>query len=182
MVRYRKRKLFVEDLPVRQIAESVGTPLYIYSRKQLLANYRAYRNAFRGLSYLICYALKANSNLSILKLLARQGSGADIVSGGELYRALKAGFAPERIVFAGVGKTAKEIETALRKRILALHVESEQELFLDRQDCKQTRPGCADQYAHQSGYQSADPSIHIHRTQETQVRYSDPAGSLRFTL
>ena len=130
MVRYRNKKLFVEDLAVERIAESVGTPVYIYSRKQLLAGYDAYRKAFRGIPHLICYALKANSNLSLLKLLARQGSGADIVSGGELYRALKAGFSPERIVFAGVGKTAEEIETALRKKVLAIHVESEQELLL----------------------------------------------------
>ncbi len=96
----------------------------------MLAGYDAYSKAFRGIPHLICYALKANSNLSLLKLLARQGSGADIVSGGELYRALKAGFPPERIVFAGVGKTAEEIESALRKKILAIHVESEQELLL----------------------------------------------------
>jgi diaminopimelate decarboxylase len=130
VVRYRNKKLFVEDLSVDRIAQSIGTPVYVYSRKQLLAGYDAYRKAFRGIPHLICYALKANSNLSLLKLLARQGSGADIVSGGELYRALKAGFSPERIVFAGVGKTAEEIETALGKRVLAIHVESEQELLL----------------------------------------------------
>ncbi|MCI0607364.1 diaminopimelate decarboxylase [bacterium] len=130
MVRYRNRKLFVEDLAVERIAESVGTPAYVYSKKQLLAGYGAYRKAFRGIPHLICYALKANSNLAFLKLLARQGSGADIVSGGELYRALKAGFPPERIVFAGVGKTTEEIEAALRKKILAIHVESKQELYL----------------------------------------------------
>jgi diaminopimelate decarboxylase len=140
VVRYRNKKLFVEDLAVERIAEFVGTPVYVYSRKQLLDGYDAYRKAFRGISHLICYALKANSNLSLLKLLARQGSGADIVSGGELYRALKAGFPPERIVFAGVGKTAEEIETALRKKILAIHAESEQEIFLI--DSIASRLGC----------------------------------------
>ncbi|MGH9857942.1 MAG: diaminopimelate decarboxylase, partial [Acidobacteriota bacterium] len=130
MLSYRNKKLFVEGLSVQHIAESVGTPVYIYSKKQLLLNFKAYRSAFRETSPLICYALKANSNLSLLKLLAEQGSGADIVSGGELHRALKAGFPPNRIVFAGVGKTAEEIEFALRSEILSIHIESEQELFL----------------------------------------------------
>jgi diaminopimelate decarboxylase len=127
---YRNKKLFVEGISVQHIAESIGTPVYIYSKKQLLLNYGAYRSAFRGTSHLICYALKANSNLSLLKLLAEQGSGADIVSGGELHRALKSGFSPKQIVFAGVGKTAEEIEFALRSQILSIHIESEQELLL----------------------------------------------------
>lgn len=129
MIRYRNRQLFVEDLPVQTIADSVGTPVYVYSKRELLSNYDDYRQAFRNIPNLICYALKANSNLTLLKLLAEQGSGADIVSGGELYRALKAGFPPARIVFAGVGKTPEEIECAIRKGILAIHVESEDELF-----------------------------------------------------
>jgi diaminopimelate decarboxylase len=127
---YRNKTLFVEGLSVQHIAQSVGTPVYIYGKKQMLLNFKAYSSAFRGTSSLICYALKANSNLSLLKLLAREGSGADIVSGGELHRALKAGFPPKRIVFAGVGKTPEEIEFALRSKILSIHIESEQELFL----------------------------------------------------
>jgi diaminopimelate decarboxylase len=130
VIRYRHQKLFVEQVPVEEIARSVGTPVYVYSKKKLLDSYAAYKKAFRRIPHLICYALKANSNLSLLKLLAQAGSGADIVSGGELYRALKAGFPPERIVFAGVGKTAEEIETALRRGVFAVHVESEQELLL----------------------------------------------------
>ena len=130
MFRYRNKKLFVEGLSVASIADSVGTPVYVYSKKRLLFNYNAYRRAFRPVPHLICFALKANSNASLLKLLSEQGSGADIVSGGELYMALKTGFAPQKIVFAGVGKTADEIEFALRSRILSIHIESEQELFL----------------------------------------------------
>ena len=117
-------------MPVHRIAKDVGTPVYIYSQTELIRNYNAYRRSFQTIPHLICYALKANSNLTLLKLLAREGSGADIVSGGELYRAMKAGFPPNRIVFAGVGKTGEEIETAIRKNILALHIESEQELLL----------------------------------------------------
>jgi len=128
--RYVKHDLHVERVPVSAIAQKTGTPVYIYSRKQVLSGYRSYRRAFSGIPHLICYALKANSNLSILALLAGEGSGADIVSGGELYRALKAGMNPSRIVFAGAGKTDNEIKSAIKKRILAIHAESEQELFL----------------------------------------------------
>ena len=129
MLRYRNHKLFVDQVPVDQIAETVGTPVYIYSHSELLKNFRAYRTAFQSVPYLLCYAVKANSNLSLLRLLAKEGSGADIVSGGELYLALKAGFPPDRIVFAGVGKTDLEIEEALRANLLSFHVESEQELI-----------------------------------------------------
>jgi diaminopimelate decarboxylase len=125
---YRRNQLFVEQVAVEEIAESVGTPVYVYSRKQLVSGYTAYQKAFRKVPHLICYALKANSSVALLKLLEREGSGADIVSGGELFRAIKAGISPSKIVFAGVGKTTGEIELALRKKILALHVESEQEL------------------------------------------------------
>lgn len=130
MVVYRRKKLFIEGVSVDRIAKRVGTPVYIYGRRQFLAGYRSYKKAFRKIPHLICYALKANSNLALLKLLAREGSGADIVSGGELFRALNAGIPPGKIVFAGVGKTAAEIESALAKKLLALHVESEQELDL----------------------------------------------------
>ena len=130
MITYRKNKLYVEQVPLDRIAESAGTPVYVYSKKQLHSGYRAYSRAFRGIPHLICYALKANSNLELLKLMAQEGSGADIVSGGELFRALKAGIPPKKIVFAGVGKTEEEIRIALKKDILSIHVESEQELDL----------------------------------------------------
>jgi diaminopimelate decarboxylase len=139
MIRYRNNKLYVENVPVDRIAESTGTPVYIYSKKQLLSNYRDYASAFANVDHLVCYALKANSNLSLLKLLAEQGSGADIVSGGELYLALKAGIHPQKIVFAGVGKTPAEVESALQNQILSIHAESEQELFVINEIARKLR-------------------------------------------
>jgi diaminopimelate decarboxylase len=136
---YRRNKLYVEQVSIERIVKKVGTPVYVYSRKQLLTAYSSYRKAFRRIPHLICYALKANSNLALLRLLAKEGSGADIVSGGELFRAFKAGIPPGRIVFAGVGKTAEEIELALRRRIFAIHIESEQELDLVNKVAKKLR-------------------------------------------
>jgi diaminopimelate decarboxylase len=136
---YRRNKLYVEQVSIERIVKKVGTPVYVYSRKQLLTAYSSYRKAFRRIPHLICYALKANSNLALLRLLAKEGSGADIVSGGELFRAFKAGIPPGRIVFAGVGKTAEEIERALRRRIFAIHIESEQELDLVNKVAKKLR-------------------------------------------
>ncbi len=106
--RYKNSELYAEDVQVREIAEKVGTPLYIYSHNTLLRHINAYKNAFDGYPHMICFALKANSNGAILKLLARNGCGADVVSGGELFLALKAGIPSEKIVYAGVGKTKEE--------------------------------------------------------------------------
>jgi len=131
--RYRNDELYAEDVPVRRIAETYGTPLYIYSYKTLLRHFRAYDDAFEGISHIICFALKANSNSAILRLLATHGGGADVVSGGEVFRALKAGIPSRKIVYAGVGKTEEEIAYALRSKILMFNVESEQELMeIDR--------------------------------------------------
>src|SRR5574341_1062075 len=127
---YRGRELYVEQVPVQEIVRSVGTPVYIYSRQQFIDNVAAYQKALRRLPHLICYALKANANLSVLSVLADHGIGADIVSGGELYRALKANIPPDRIVFAGVGKTRDEIREAIRQKILMFNVESRDELLL----------------------------------------------------
>src|SRR5512135_3694919 len=107
---YKENILFCEESPVQEIAEEFGTPLYIYSRQQLLDNYRSIDGAFAGVDHVTCYALKANSNHSLLRLLAAEGAGADAVSSGEIYLALKAGFDPSMIVFAGVGKRGDEIE------------------------------------------------------------------------
>lgn len=126
--RYRNKELYCEQVPVSAVADAVGTPFYLYSHRTLLNHYRAYDTAFSFIPHIIAYAVKANANLSILKLFAREGSGADIVSAGELYKALKAGVSPERIVFAGVGKSPQEIEYALNSGILMFNVESEQEL------------------------------------------------------
>jgi diaminopimelate decarboxylase len=125
---YRGKELYAEDVPVAELARAYGTPLYVYSKKTLIRHINAYREAFRGFPTVICYALKANSNGSILRLLAGEGSGADIVSGGELYRALRAGIPPDRIVYAGVGKTEEEIRFAIRSGILMFNVESAEEL------------------------------------------------------
>jgi diaminopimelate decarboxylase len=131
--RYRKGKLYAEDVPVRDIAEKYGTPLYVYSYHTLLRHFKAYDDAFDGLPHVICFALKANSNISILKLFAKNGGGADVVSGGEVFRALKAGVPSRKIVYAGVGKTEEEIRYALKSKILMFNVESESELVeIDR--------------------------------------------------
>ena len=125
---YRQNELYCEDVPVKTIAKEVGTPFYLYSAKTLLNHYRAYDSAFASIPHIITFAMKANSNLAILRLFAREGGGADIVSAGELFRALQAGVDPQKINFAGVGKTAEEIRYALESNILMFNVESSQEL------------------------------------------------------
>lgn len=125
---YKQGELYCEDVAIAALAEQYGTPLFIYSRATLERHWHAFDSAFDGHDHLVCYAVKANSNLAVLNLLARLGSGFDIVSGGELQRVLQAGGQPERIVFSGVGKLANEIETALELDILCFNVESEQEL------------------------------------------------------
>lgn len=127
---YRQNDLFCEEVPVAELAEEYGTPLYVYSRNQILDNYKAIDGALATIDHVTCYALKANSNLGILKLLAEHGTGADVVSAGELFLALKAGFPPEKISFAGVGKREDEIEFALKEKIFSFNVESAQELQL----------------------------------------------------
>jgi len=125
---HQKGHLFCEATPVERIVEAVGTPCYIYSRHTLETNFRAYETAFASANPLIAFAMKANANLAILRLFSRMGGGADIVSEGELRRALAAGFDPQKIVFAGVGKTREEMRTALRAGVLMFNVESAQEL------------------------------------------------------
>jgi len=125
---YRDGELFCEHVPVSQIAKQVGTPCYIYSHATLIRHIRAYDSAFKNVPHMIAFAMKANSNLAILRLMAKEGSGVDIVSGGELFRALKAGVLPSKIVFAGVGKNADEIRDALKAEILMFNVESSAEL------------------------------------------------------
>jgi diaminopimelate decarboxylase len=127
---YRGDALFAEDCGLDEIAAKAGTPCYVYSATAILENFRAYDTAFGDLPHLVCYAVKANSNLSLLKLLAGAGAGFDIVSGGELYRVLKAGGDPAKVVFSGVGKTAAEVEQALDAGILVFNCESEPELAL----------------------------------------------------
>ena len=124
----RHGELHCEQVPIRRIAEAVGTPVYIYSHKTLADHYRKLREAFASLRPLICFSVKANGNLAILRLLVRLGAGLDIVSGGELYKALRVGCPPSRIVFASVGKSPQEIHAALRAGIFCFNVESAAEL------------------------------------------------------
>ena len=125
---YRHGELYCEQVPVSRIAKEVGTPCYIYSYATLVRHFRAYDGAFKSIPHVIAFAMKANSNIAILRLMAKEGSGVDIVSGGELFRALKAGVSPSKIVFAGVGKSAEEIREALKADVLMFNVESSAEL------------------------------------------------------
>ncbi|MEM9371276.1 MAG: diaminopimelate decarboxylase [Pseudomonadota bacterium] len=125
---YRDGHLFAEDVAVSALAEEVGTPFYVYSSATLERHFRVFEEALAHSPHLICYALKANSNLAVVATLARLGAGADVVSGGEMQRALAAGVPPERIVFSGVGKTADEMTAALEVGIRQFNVESEPEL------------------------------------------------------
>ncbi len=127
---YRNDGLYCDQTPLDDIAGRAGTPCYVYSACSVLENFRAYDDALAALPHRVCYAVKANSNLAVLALLARAGSGFDIVSGGELYRVLRAGGDAPGVVFSGVGKTADEIEYALAERIHGFNCESEAELAL----------------------------------------------------
>lgn len=125
---YHNDKLFCEQLDINDLAQKIRTPFYLYSKNGLINNLKRIDQAFSEVAHTICFALKANSNMQLLKTLVAQGCAADIVSGGELFLALKAGFSPRKIVFAGVGKTDDEIQYAIETEIAALNVESEQEL------------------------------------------------------
>jgi diaminopimelate decarboxylase len=127
---YSRGLLHGERVPLDRVAARFGTPAYVYSRAAIESKFRRFDQAFGRYPHLVCYAVKACSNLSILRLLARIGAGFDIVSGGELYRVLQAGGDPAKIVFSGVGKTAEEIDAALRAGILKFNVESECEIDL----------------------------------------------------
>jgi diaminopimelate decarboxylase len=127
---YRNGVLHAEAVSLVELADAVGTPFYCYSTATLERHYRVFSDAFAGEKALLCYAMKANSNQSVLRTLAKLGAGADVVSGGELKRALAAGIPPERIVFSGVGKTETELRAALAADILCINVESEPELEL----------------------------------------------------
>ena len=125
---FRGGELYCEDVPVRTIADKIGTPFYLYSASTIKRHVRVFAEAFSGIDHLVCFSVKANSNLAVLRLMARMGTGADIVSGGELHRAMKAGINPSRTVFSGVGKTVREMELALEAGILMFNVESGEEL------------------------------------------------------
>ena len=125
---YRKGELYAEEIPVAELAEKYGTPLYVYSRATLERHWHAFNDALGDRPHLVCYAMKANSNLAVLNLLARLGSGFDIVSGGELERVLRAGGTADKVVFSGVGKSKVELERALDAGVRCFNVESAAEL------------------------------------------------------
>ncbi|MEE8431592.1 MAG: diaminopimelate decarboxylase [Candidatus Desulfatibia sp.] len=130
---YRDNELYCEDVPIQKIAAEVGTPFYLYSHATLKRHFIIFNEAFEGIDRLVCYSAKANTNLALLKLFANLGGGLDIVSGGELYRGLKAGFSPDRIVYSGVGKRVDEIDYALNTDIMMFNVESLEELAVINQ-------------------------------------------------
>ncbi len=126
---YRNGEMFAEQVPLKRIAKEVGTPAYVYSLATLKRHFKVFDQAFAKVRHIVCFSVKANSNLALLRVFAKEGSGFDIVSGGELFRALKVGADPKKIVFSGVGKKKQEIEYALKAGILMFNVESEEELF-----------------------------------------------------
>ena len=127
---YRNGEMYAEQVPLQKIAREVGTPAYVYSLATLKRHFKVFDQAFAKAPHIVCFSVKANSNLALLRAFAKEGSGFDIVSGGELFRALKVGADPKKIVFSGVGKKKQEIEYALEAGILMFNVESEEELFV----------------------------------------------------
>jgi diaminopimelate decarboxylase len=125
---YMENELWCEEVPVTDIAEQVGTPFYLYSARTLKRHFDVFDSAFSALPHIVCFSVKANSNLAILKIFINEGAGVDIVSGGELYRSLRAGVDPGKVVYSGVGKREDEIRFALENDILMFNVESSQEL------------------------------------------------------
>ena len=130
---YREDQLYCEDVPVQKIAAEIGTPFYLYSHATLTRHLKVFNEVFEGIDKLVCFSAKANTNLAILKLFASAGCGLDIVSGGELFRGIQAGFKPDRIVYSGVGKRVDEIDYALKSGILMFNLESLDELQLINQ-------------------------------------------------
>jgi len=125
---FQNNELFCEDIPIRSLVEEWGTPLYIYSYSTLARHFRTFDSAFQGYPHLVCFSIKANSNLAIIRIFINEGGGADVVSGGELFRVLRSGISPDKVVYSGVGKTEDEISFALEASILMFNIESIQEL------------------------------------------------------
>ena len=172
---YRDGILHAEDVAIPAIAASVGTPFYCYSTATLTRHFRVFSEAFAELDALVCYSPKANSNQAVLRTLAKLGAGADVVSEGELRRALAAGIPAEKIVFSGVGKTAREMDFALAAGIHCFNVESEPELELlsSRRGGGKDSAGVA---ARQSGCRRQDTQEDLHRQGRKQVRRALAAG------
>ena len=129
-IRFRKNNLCVENILALKLAKKYTTPFYCYSLSQLKSNFYSFSNAFRKIKPLVCFSIKSNANITLLKELKKIGSGADVVSAGELLKATKAGISAKKIVFSGVGKTENEIKLAVKKRVLLINMESESEANL----------------------------------------------------
>lgn len=127
---YKNNTLYFENVEIKKIIERFSTPVYVYSKNQIIENFLNYKKALKQRNHIICFAMKANSNLQILKIIKDLGGGCDVTSGGEIFRALNAGIEPRKIVYAGVGKTQQEIEYALKNKILMLNIESKDEVLL----------------------------------------------------
>ena len=132
-IKYKNNNLFVENVSVKRIASKYKSPFYLYSNNNITKNYKSFYDNFKKVNPLICFSVKANSNINILRILKKMGSGADVVSGGELLKTLKSGIKPNKIVFSGIGKTEEELKLAIKKNILLINVESENEAELINQ-------------------------------------------------
>ena len=127
---YQKSELYCEDVPIKEIVKAVGTPLYIYSHRTFKRHFEIFDGAFKEVPHVACYSCKANASGALLRIVNQLGGGADIVSGGELYKALRAGIPSNKIVFSGVGKSEEELRAAIKADILMINIESEGELAL----------------------------------------------------
>ena len=128
-MKYIKKKLTIDKVTVQNIAKKFGTPIYCYSYNKLKENINKFKKSFESFSPLVCFAIKSNTNVNLIKEIAKFGLGADVVSLGELMKALKAGIKPNKIVFSGVGKTSEEINFAIKKKILLINAESKSEIL-----------------------------------------------------
>ena len=168
---YRDQTLYLEELPLADIARREGTPSYVYSSAAILERFNAYDKAFGDVPHQVCYAVKANSNLAILKLLAAAGAGFDIVSGGELFRVLKAGADPKTVIFSGVGKTSAGDRLRARaphpKFQLRIRTRAGADRFT-RRSPRHPGPGC---FAREPRRRRLHPPLHFHRPSPAQIRH-----------
>ena len=139
---YLKNRLKVDSLDIHHLAKKYGTPTYLYSYKKLKENIDNFKKSFASINPLVCFAVKSNTNLNILREIKKLDLGADVVSAGELRKALKAGINPKKIVFSGVGKTHEEIEYAINKKILLINAESRSEIYEIEKIAKKKKENC----------------------------------------
>ena len=139
---FKKNKFFIEKVAGLKIAQKFGTPTYCYSLKKLRENIQNFQKNFRSINPLLCFSVKSNSNLQILREIKKSGMGADVVSKGEMMQALKAGISPKKIVFSGVGKKTDELKFAIEKKILLINAESESEIFEIERLAKSKKKNC----------------------------------------